>query len=127
MKINPVVWYEIYVNDLQRARLFYETVFKTELSELPTPDTGQDVKMLAFPMEMQGDGASGALVKMKGFEAGGNGTLVYLRSDDCSIEEGRILKNGGKIVQSKQSLGEFGFMVLAYDTEGNMFGIHSEK
>ena len=78
-------------------------------------------------MELQGDGASGALVKMKGFEAGGNGTLVYLRSDDCSIEEGRILKNGGKIVQSKQSLGEFGFMVLAYDTEGNMFGIHSEK
>ena len=127
MKINPVVWFEIYVNDLQRARIFYETVFKTELSELPTPDTGQDVKMLAFPMELQGDGASGALVKMKGFEAGGNGTLVYLRSDDCSIEEGRILKSGGKIVQSKQSLGEFGFMVLAYDTEGNMFGIHSEK
>ena len=128
MKIsNPVVWFEIYVNDLQRAKKFYETVFKTELSELPTPEGNGSMEMQSFPMEMTGEGAAGALVKMEGFKAGGGGTIVYFRSDDCSDEESRIEKVGGKIFQSKQSLGEYGFMVLASDTEGNMFGIHSEK
>ena len=127
MKANPVVWFEIYVNDLQRAKKFYETVFKIELEELPSPDTKDDIKMLSFPMQMNGEGAAGALVKMEGFEAGGNGTIIYFRSDDCATEESRISTAGGKLMQSKQSLGEYGYMVLASDTEGNMFGIHSEK
>jgi predicted enzyme related to lactoylglutathione lyase len=84
------------------------------------------MKMLAFPMEMEEEGASGALVKMKGFEAGGNSTIVYFRSKDCSIEERKIESAGGKVFKSKQSLGEYGFMVLASDTEGNMFGVHSQ-
>ncbi len=126
-KSNSVVWFEIYVNDIQRAKKFYEAVFKTELSELPTPEGNGDMKMLSFPMEMNGEGAAGALVKMEGFEAGGGGTIVYFRSEDCSQEESRIENAGGQIFKSKQSLGEYGFMVLANDSEGNMIGIHSEK
>lgn len=125
MRVNPIVWFEIYVNDLQRAKKFYETVFKFELSELPMPEGNEDMKMLSFPMEMNGEGAAGALVKMKGIEAGGGSTVVYFGSENCADEESRIEKAGGKILQSKQSLGEYGFMVLANDTEGNMFGVHS--
>jgi len=128
MKKNPVVWFEIYVNDMQRAKKFYESVLKTDLTKLPIPDNiGEGMEMMAFPMEMEAEGASGALVKMEGFKVGGGGTIVYFSSDDCAVEEGRIEKAGGKIFQSKQSIGEFGFMVLAHDTEGNMFGIHSNK
>ncbi len=124
---NPVVWFEIYVEDLKRAKKFYEQVLDLKLSELPIPDDVKDeMEMLAFPMEMEQDGASGALVKMKGFDAGGNSTIVYFRSEDCSIEENKIKKAGGKVFKTKQSLGEYGFMVLASDTEGNMFGIHSQ-
>ena len=32
---------------------------------------------------------------------------------------------GGEVTQPKQSLGEFGFMSLCKDTEGNTFGLHS--
>ncbi len=125
---NPVVWFEIYVDNLNRAKKFYEQVLGLKLSELATPDDVKDeMKMLAFPMEMEEDGASGALVKMEGFEAGGNSTIVYFRSNDCAIEEGKIETAGGKLLQSKQSLGEHGFMVLASDTEGNMFGVHSQS
>ena len=85
------------------------------------------MQMLAFPMEMEEDGASGALVKMKGFEAGGNSTIVYFRSEDCAKEEKKVVSAGGKVFKSKQSLGEYGFMVLAIDTEGNMFGVHSQS
>lgn len=123
---NPIVWFEIYVDDMNRAQKFYEAVFAVKLSDLPMPDTLEDeIKMMAFPSDMKGFGASGVLAKMKGVKAGGNSTLVYFGSDDCAIEEKRIEKAGGKIQQSKQSLGEFGYMVSATDTEGNMFGIHS--
>lgn len=124
---NPVVWFEIYVDNLKRAKKFYEQILDLKLSELPTPDGVDNMEMLAFPMEMEQDGASGALVKMEGFEAGGNSTIVYFRSDDCSIEEKKIENAGGKVFKSKQSLGEYGFMVLASDTEGNMFGVHSQN
>jgi hypothetical protein len=127
-KKNPVVWFEIYVNDLKRAKKFYETVLGLKLSELPTPNDVQDeMQMLAFPMEMEEVGASGALVKMKGFEAGGNSTIVYFSSEDCAKEEKKVESAGGKVFKSKQSLGDYGFMVLAFDTEGNMFGIHSQN
>ncbi len=125
---NPIVWFEIYVDDMARAQKFYETVFSLKLEALPMPDTlDKGMRMMSFPSKMEEHGASGALVKMDGFKAGGSGTIVYFRSDDCSIEETRIVKAGGKICQSKQSLGEFGFMTLANDCEGNMFGIHSMK
>jgi uncharacterized protein len=125
---NPVVWFEIYVDDLKRAKKFYEQVLNLTLSELPTPDSVEDeMEMWAFPMEMEQDGASGALVKMEGFEPGGNSTIVYFRSDDCAVEEARIQHAGGKVFKSKQSLGEYGYMVLALDTEGNMFGVHSQS
>lgn len=125
---NPIVWFEIYVDDMARARKFYETVLSLELEDMETPDTvAADMKMVSFPMEMGGDGAAGALVKMAGFKAGGTSTIVYFRSEDCAIEEGKIENAGGEVFQSKQSIDEFGFMVLAKDSEGNMFGIHSQK
>lgn len=124
-KTNPVVWFEIYVENLKKAQKFYEEVLNVELKEMTVPEGNGSMQMLSFPMEMDGAGASGALVNMQGFKSGGNSTLVYFASEDCSIEESRVERAGGKIIQTKQSLGEHGFMVLAQDPEGNMFGIHS--
>ncbi len=124
---NPVVWFEIYVNDLKRAKTFYEDVLKINLSELGDP-TEENFKMLAFPSDMESKGkASGALVYFKGMEAGGNSTIVYFGSEDCSIEEGRAVEAGGEVFRSKMSIGEYGFVSLVKDTEGNIIGIHSMK
>ena len=125
---NPIVWFEIYVKDINRAKKFYEKVLDVQLSDMPTPATLDfDFKMTAFPMQEDGAGASGALVQMEGMKGGGNSTIVYFNSEDCSIEEKRIVEAGGKVSKSKLSIGEYGFMVLALDTEGNMFGVHSIK
>ena len=124
---NPVVWFEIYVNDLDRAKSFYEKVFKTELSPLGDP-TNNELSMLAFPGDMESKGkTSGALVHVKDVPAGGNSTIVYFGSEDCSIEEARVNDAGGELVREKMSIGEYGFISLAKDTEGNMIGIHSMK
>ncbi|MEO9476253.1 MAG: VOC family protein [Cyclobacteriaceae bacterium] len=122
---NPVVWFEIYVDDMQRAKKFYEEVLETTLNELPNP-TDDGAQMFAFPMDMKSENrASGSLVKMEGFKAGNNSTIVYFMSEDCAIEESRVEKAGGSIFKPKMSIGEYGAMVLARDTEGNMIGFHS--
>jgi hypothetical protein len=35
---NPVGWFEIYVQDMDRAKSFYESVFQIQLGALPSPD-----------------------------------------------------------------------------------------
>jgi hypothetical protein len=120
---NSVGWFEIYVQDMARARKFYEAVFEVKLQELPSPA----IKMLAFPMQQGVPGAAGALVHMPGVESRMGGTLVYFSCEDCATEAERAWKNGGKIFKPKFSIGEYGFIALAYDTEGNMFGLHSLK
>ena len=74
---------------------------------------------------MENYGASGALVKMEGFPAGGNSILVYFACEDCAVEESRVVDAKGKIQQTKMSIGEYGFISHIIDTEGNMIGLHS--
>jgi len=40
MSGNPVGWFEIYVQDMARARAFYEAVLGVKLEALPVPDGG---------------------------------------------------------------------------------------
>ena len=128
MSFNPVVWFEIYVQDMPRAQAFYEQVLGRKLETLPMPDGDEaGLQMVAFPMEMDSGGAGGALVKMPGVPSGGMGTLVYFGCEDCAVEQGRVEKAGGKVHQAKFSIGEFGHCALIVDTEGNMVGLHSMK
>jgi predicted enzyme related to lactoylglutathione lyase len=125
MKNNPVGWFEIYVQDLGRAKRFYERVFKADLTPLNAPFPG--IEMLSFPMAQENYGATGALVKMNGGPSGGNSTLVYFNCEDCAIEEGRVAEAGGQVEKPKMSIGEYGFISLVRDSEGNMIGLHSMK
>lgn len=126
-KTNPVVWFEIYVQDMSRAKAFYEAVFQGELSYLPNPNPKSfpDLEMWAFPSSMEKYGATGTLVKMVGCPSGGNSTLVYFNCADCAVEAARAAANGGRICKEKMSIGEHGFIALVHDTEGNMIGLHS--
>jgi uncharacterized protein len=123
MSRNNVGWFEIYVDDMARARAFYEAVTGVGLSKLEGPD----VEMYAFPMDDEAAGSSGSLVHMPGFPAGGNSTLVYFSCEDCAVEQSRVVPAGGRIEKEKFSIGPYGFVSLVYDTEGNMFGLHSMR
>ena len=124
MTPNPVRWFEIYVQDVPRAVAFYETVFDTKLDRLPAGD----LEMWAFPQAMNEAGAAGTIVKAPaGMASGGNSTLVYFGSEDCAVEAGRVARAGGTLQREKISIGPYGFIALAQDPDGNMFGIHSIK
>lgn len=122
-KTNIGCWFEIYVQDLDRAKAFYESVFRLKLERLNNPE----IELWAFPMEMGKWGAGGALVKMEGVSSGGNSTIIYFSCEDCADESGRIVDAGGQILREKWSIGEYGFIALARDCEGNTIGLHSLK
>ena len=126
MTRNPVGWFEIYVQDMERAKAFYEAVLSTSFTRLNSP-TIEMWSFQASPSGREKPGTSGSLVKMPGFPSGGNSTLVYFTCEDCGVEGSRVVPAGGRIQRDKTSIGEYGFIVLAYDTEGNMFGLHSMK
>lgn len=124
--MNSVGWFEIYVDDMQRAKSFYEAIFQLTLEQLSDPiDSG--IHMLAFPANYETYGAAGALVHANEVKAGHNSTLVYFSCEDCAVEEARVVKAGGKVERSKMSIGEYGFITLVVDTEGNSIGLHSQQ
>jgi uncharacterized protein len=120
MKPNPITWCEIYVQDMDRAKRFYESVFEMKLDKLESPG----IDMWAFPMAMEAVGASGALVKMDGVEPSGSSTIPYFHCDEVAVELDRVVTAGGKIHTPKESIGQYGFMALVVDTEGNTIGLH---
>jgi uncharacterized protein len=124
-KTNAIGWFDIYVHDMKRAVSFYEGVLKQKLEPIGDP-TGE-TQMMSFPGNMTSYGASGALVKSNHSRPGMGGTMLYFSVEDCSIEESRVIAAGGKIVRPKFSIGEFGWVTLCEDTEGNMFGLNSIK
>jgi predicted enzyme related to lactoylglutathione lyase len=122
---NPVGWFEIYVQDMDRAKTFYEKTLQLALQKLDAPDPS--LEMWAFPMLDEKPGATGSLVKMEGKDSGCGGTVIYFSCEDCAAEAGRAAENGGKLVKEKFSIGPYGFIAFVEDTEGNMVGLHSCK
>lgn len=127
MQTKPVGWFEIYVQDLQRAKAFYEAVFAIQLETLESPDPA--IELIAFPGPMDDShGCSGALVKMQGGPSGGGSSvIIYFMCQDCAVEAGRVVAAGGQVPKPKFAIGKYGFAAQAIDTEGNMIGLHSMK
>jgi hypothetical protein len=122
-KSNAVGCFDIYVEDMDRAVNFYESVLGLKLEKMVDP-TGE-TQMIVFPANMTAYGASGALVKSKISRPGIGGTMIYFSVENCSAQESRVVAANGKIVRSKFSIGDFGWVTLCLDTEGNMFGLNS--
>lgn len=120
-KINPVIWFEIPVIDMPRAKAFYEAVFGQELTLV-----GKEPRQMAmFSMEMGTPGIGGALVKEDGFEPSYDGTLVYFSVPDIAMALDRVIANKGKMLLPKTDIGEYGSYALFEDTEENRIGLHT--
>ena len=125
MSSNPVIWFEIYVQDLAKAKAFYGKVLDVEFTKIDSPDAA--LAMEGFPMNESAGGASGALVHHKDVPSGGNSTVVYFQSPDCAVEAARVVEAGGTLVQDKMSIGEYGFVALAQDPDGNILGLSQRR
>jgi predicted enzyme related to lactoylglutathione lyase len=66
MERNVVGWFEIYVDDMKRARAFYEAVFEAKLDNLAPEGDASGLEMWAFTGDPNAGGAAGSIVKMDG-------------------------------------------------------------
>lgn len=127
---NAICWFEIYVDDIDRAKKFYGAVLDIAFQDVPPAGDIGDLKMSFFPSDPDPEkmGVGGALIQMaeaRGGECQSTGTIVYFPCMDCSLEESRVEAAGGHVHKSKFSLGEYGFCAICLDTEGNTFGLYS--
>lgn len=121
--MNPVGWFEIPAIDLDRAQKFYETVFEFEMK----PMSNAGYEMVWFPSSPDSQGASGALLKGMGYVPALIGPLVYFTAPDIDAVAERVVSVGGKIHVPKKDIGEYGWIVIAEDSEGNRIGLHCRK
>ena len=119
-----ISWFEIPVSDMDRAKIFYETVFDIKIN---VQDFG-GVIMGWFPFSESKPGAPGSLIKQESYVPSREGSLVYFSSENVANELSRIEKAGGSVVQDKTEISpEHGFMGVFIDTEGNRVALHSSK
>ena len=126
-KNNVVGWFEIPVQNMERAMNFYQTVFGLTLERhILGP-----LDMAWFPTVQNGAGAAGSLVHhATAYKPSTDGTLVYFtaHSGDLSHELARVEGAGGKVLLGKTLIKEdIGYMALLVDTEGNRIAMHSHK
>jgi predicted enzyme related to lactoylglutathione lyase len=124
-KHNVAGWFEVPVNNMERAIKFYEAVFEFKLAR----NQMGPLDMAWFPWVDGGIGSPGSLVYLpEHYKPSSDGTLIYFTafSGDLSNELGRVEAAGGKILSGKKLIAEdYGYMALILDTEGNRIALHS--
>jgi predicted enzyme related to lactoylglutathione lyase len=123
MDYNPIGWFELPAEDLDRAAKFYTDVFGFDMTR--RGNVGYD--MVWFPAAENGKGAPGALIKGFGYKPSLEGPILYFTAPDIDAVAERIVKAGGKIHVPKKSIGDYGWIVIFEDSEGNRAGLHARK
>jgi uncharacterized protein len=122
---NAISWFEIPTTDINRAQVFYETIFSIKMAVLDFPQ----IKMRMFPLDNPMNGVGGALVNSGGFHkpSATDGPLIYLNGNpDLQIILDRVEAAGGKILVPKSTISEdYGDMGVFLDTEGNRIALHN--
>lgn len=117
---NRVVWFDLPVADLDRARAFYQAVLGVNVHKEQFGDT-------AFCVIEHQEGNGGCLV-LDAAKVSDGGVLVYMNA------EGRIRDavakaraGGGKVLQDTHPIGPHGFRAIVQDSEGNRIALHSSR
>jgi predicted enzyme related to lactoylglutathione lyase len=118
---SALSWFEIPVQDLDRAHRFYSEVMQAELQQA----TIGGMAMAVFPYAEGGIG--GAIIVGEQHVPSTQGTIVYLDAgDDLDGALARVEPAGGKVLMGRSLITEdIGSIAFIQDPEGNRVGLHS--
>jgi len=123
---NAINWFEIPVNNIKRAKSFYEAIFDFELFDL---DIGDGLQMAIFPAENGTVG--GALIQKEEYyyPSDTHGPLLYLNANpDLQTVLDKVEDSGGTVSIPKRLITEDnGYMAVIIDSEGNRVALHSNS
>ncbi|WP_276878436.1 VOC family protein [Chryseobacterium joostei] len=118
---NPVVYFEIPVNDLERAEKFYSAVFNFSFDK----EVIDHYEMALFPFEEKNSGITGALAKGDVYKPSKNGVIIYFKTENIEVTLNQVIQHGGKILYPKKIDEKYGFAVAEFeDSEGNRIALH---
>ena len=120
---NPVNWFELPAENIERAIKFYREVFGYDMS---AQDFG-GLTMAFFPMDPKLPGAGGALVQHEMYKPSHKGTMIYFSVDNIEGVLQKVSNYGGSVINEKSSIGEFGFVAHFEDSEGNRVALHADN
>lgn len=121
--MDKVVHFQIPVEDMQRAKEFYRSIFGWKIQET---GMGRDYQLATTtPTDEEGmptepGGINGALyLREKPEEC--PSIVINIPSIDDYLE--KVERSGGKVAWPKEPVGDFGLYALVEDTEGNKIGL----
>ena len=117
---NAINWFEIPVQNYERAIDFYENMLDAKLQR----ETMDGINLAIFPSDE--DAVSGALVKADFLSPGDQGSVVYLNVEgimDAAIA--RAEGKGAKVLFPKTNIGEHGYIAHISDSDGNKIALPS--
>ena len=121
-KSNPVMYFEIPVNDMDRSIQFYQTVFNFEFSK----EIIDNNEMALFPFAEENSGITGALAKGEIYIPTKDGVLIYFKTSNIDETLKLATECGGQILYPKTDNG-IGFVAEIEDTEGNRIALFQSK
>ncbi|TVR76438.1 MAG: VOC family protein [Chitinophagaceae bacterium] len=117
-KSNPVVYFEIPVNDIDRAMNFYKKVFNFDFEK----EIIDHYEMALFPFTEEISGISGALAKGDVYKPTNDGVVIYFKTENIDKTLQSATSNGGKVLYPKTDNG-IGLVAEFEDSEGNRIAL----
>jgi predicted enzyme related to lactoylglutathione lyase len=119
---NVVVWADIPVLDMERAREFYSHLLQAPVDLMPGMTT---VALLRGPGEPDPMVVSADLAVGQSMPSTSHGCTIYLSSlGDIDGMLRRAVEAGGAVLAGKAKMDMIGWIAFIKDTEGNRVGIH---
>lgn len=117
---NRAVWFDLYVDDLERASDFYAAVLAITVHR-------ETFGEMRFSVLDHGEGNGGCLLPRQPDTRRGNSLLLYLNVNGRIRDAvARTRTNGGRVLQDVHSIAPHGFRAVIQDTEDNVIALHSE-
>lgn len=118
--MNTIGYFEIQVDELERAVAFYGGIFGWKFSKQ------EGLPIEYWQIETSDDMRGGLLKRPVPLPAGGSGTNAFVCSiwvEDFDITADKILATGGKVAMAKFAVPGKCWQGYFLDTEGNTFGL----
>lgn len=112
-----VIHFEIYTDDPERVRGFYQDVFGWQIKKWEGPN---EYWLVTTGKERE-PGINGGLLRPREGQSAGTINTINVPSLDQFIE--KIERCGGNICVPRMAIEGIGWLAYAQDPEGNVFGI----
>jgi uncharacterized protein len=124
--MDPIVHFEIPVDDLDRARTFYGPVFGWDLQDWPMPDGSTYIGVRTTPVDettrvpLKPGAINGGIMK-RNDKAKAPVFAIQVASIDEKVAQ--VVKAGGTVVMPKMDMMGIGFYAYVTDLDGNVVGL----